>query len=78
MTLIGKKKLDKQFYHTETIKNEVITLTLDYFKNQMILSGHNGTEEALQAMAIEIVEETYKNPIENIRRLPESTRLMLN
>jgi hypothetical protein len=78
MTLIGKKKFDKQFYHPETIKNEVIELTFDFLKTQMSLSGGIGTDESLKALTIEIVEDTYQNPIENIKRLPESTRLMLN
>ncbi|MDP1621201.1 MAG: hypothetical protein Q8M08_02560 [Bacteroidales bacterium] len=78
MTLIGKKKFDKQFYNPETIKNEVTELTFDFLKTQMSLSGGAGTDESLKALAIEIVEDTYQNPIENIKRLPESTRLMLN
>lgn len=78
MTLIGKKKFDKQFYNPETIKSEVTGLTFDYLKTQMTLSGAAGTDESLKAMTIELVEDTYQNPIENIKRLPESTRLMLN
>lgn len=78
MTLIGKKKFDKQFYNPETIKCEVIGLTFDYLKTQMTLSGGARTDESLNAMTIDLVEDTYQNPIENIKRLPESTRLMLN
>ena len=78
MTLIGKKKFDKQFYSPETIKNEVIELTFDFLKTQMTLSGGVGTDESLRVMTLEIIEDTYQNPIENLKRLPESTRLMLN
>jgi hypothetical protein len=78
MNIIAKKKFEKQFYNAELIKNEVIELTFEYFRNQNILCGSSGTDETLKALAVNIVEETYINPIENIRRLPESTRLMLN
>lgn len=78
MTLIGKKKFDKLFYDTGTIKNEVIALTFDFLKNQMTLSGGTGTDESLKELTIGIIEDTYQNSIENIKRLPESTRLMLN
>jgi hypothetical protein len=78
MNVIAKKKFEKLFYNAEAIKNEVIELTFEYFKNQNILGGFSGSDETLKALAVDIVEETYLNPIENIRRLPESTRLMLN
>ncbi len=78
MTLIGKKKFDKLFYDTGTIKNEVIALTFDYLKTQMTLSGGTGSDETLKELTIGIIEDTYQNSIENIKRLPESTRLMLN
>lgn len=78
MNIIGKKKFDKQFYNPETIKGEVETLAFEYLKNQMILSGCNGTDESIRTLARDIIEETYKNPMEYIKSLPESTRLMLN
>lgn len=78
MTLIGKKKFDKQFYNPETIKGEAEALTFEYLKNQMILSGCSGTEESIAALAQAIVDETYYNPMESIKSLPESTKLMLN
>lgn len=78
MTMIAKKKFDKLFYNPETIKNEVINLTFDFLKSQMLLSGGTGTEESLKALTIEIIEDTYQNSIENLKRLPESTKLMLN
>ena len=78
MTVIGKKKFDKQFYNAEGIKSEVIELAFEYLKNQMILSGGNASEESLRSLTLEIVEDTYKDQLENIKRLPESTRLMLN
>jgi len=78
MTIIGKKKFDKQFYHAETIKLEVFELTFDYLKNQMALSGATASDESLKSLTLEIIEDTYRDQLDNIKRLPESTRLMLN
>lgn len=78
MNVIAKKKFEKQFYNSEKIKNEVIELTFEYFKNQNFMCGSSGTDETLKALAADIVEEAYINPIENIRKLPDAPRLMLN
>jgi hypothetical protein len=78
MTVIGKKKLEKQFYSPEIIKTEVLTMTFEFLKSQMALSGGSGTDETLQTLATELLEEVYRNPIENLKRLPDATKLMLN
>lgn len=78
LTVIGKKKLDKQFYNAEVIKDEALSMTFEYFKSQMELGGGSSSDENLKALAKEVIEETYCNQIENIKRLPEATRLMLN
>jgi hypothetical protein len=78
MTVICKKKFDKQFYDAKRIKSEVIELAFEYLKNQMALSGGDASEESMRSLAFEIVEDTYRDQLENIKRLPESTKLMLN
>lgn len=76
--IIGKKKFEKQFYNASEIKDEASKLVFEYLKSQMQISGANTTDENIQSMAIEVISETYDNPIEKIKRLPEATRLMLN
>ena len=63
--LVQKQKFDKEFYNENLIRQTTENMLYSYLKSQLMLSGSNTDDQALQSKCKELVKLSYCSMLNN-------------